>query len=59
MVIKMHDFRKSCKKRKQRKNSLSREELVESEEEPNSSKSITYSSQPDSTSDKESKRSDS
>lgn len=45
MVRIMHDFRKSCKKRKQRKNELGKEDMVDSEEEPVSSKSITESSQ--------------
>lgn len=45
MVRIMHDFRKSCKKRKQRKNELGKEDMIDSEEEPVSSKSITESSQ--------------
>lgn len=31
MVRIMHDFRKSCKKRKQRKNELGKEDMVDSE----------------------------
>lgn len=40
MVRIMHDFRKCCKKRKQRRNEFDKEDLIESEDEPLSSKSI-------------------